>query len=269
MKTTVPDLPVVSEQYHYRFLHRIFFTGLDEGLQRTFVWHDRATDYYSNLVSISNSNRTAAPQALAQAEELLLSKNRRPCIYTTPHSLPSDLAQSLNEHRYQRAFTDAWMYFSGGAECKLPSGIGIREVQDQDELALFVEIFNRAYSGSDPNEPYGKAPPEWGETVFDSFKKTDPLNHVIYHLLFSGGEAVAVLISVTRDGLAGLYSIGTIPEKRGRGYGGLLTLKAVADLQSRGAHTIFLQTEQNSCNEKFYTKLGFNTRWLGQAWVKK
>ena len=50
-------------------------------------------------------------------------------------------------------------------------------------MALFVETFNRAYCGVDPREPYGQAPPEWGESLLASFGMLQPGREVRYYLL--------------------------------------------------------------------------------------
>ena len=52
-----------------------------------------------------------------------------------------------------------------------------------------------------------------------------------------------------------------------KGVGSALTINCVYDAFDKGVKFIFLQTEKGSYNEKYYNKLGFNTKFVGKGFV--
>ena len=56
-----------------------------------------------------------------------------------------------------------------------------------------------------------------------------------------------------------------IVQTHSQGHASSLTLHGVKQLLKQGAKEIFLQTEKDSYNEQFYTKLGFSTEWEATA----
>lgn len=258
-----------SEELHYRMLQDLFFTDLTETQNYTLVWHDSASDYYSNLAGKLAMLPEAAPQTLAEIKRYFAERRRQTTICLTPFSEPKGLQELLKRNGFEPVYHDAWMYFEGDpAEPQLPAGVSIKTISDVETMRVFVDTFNRAYSGADAREPYGKAPPEWGETLLKSFGAQRRGRQVDYYLLCRDSRPASVLLTSAIDNYAGIYSIGTIPEMRGQGLASVLTLYAVRRLMERGEKVIFLQTEERSYNQKLYSSLGFATRWVAEAWSR-
>lgn len=61
------------------------------------------------------------------------------------------------------------------------------------------------------------------------------------------------------DDIAGLYSIGVLPELQGTGAGKLLVQSFLEEAQKRGCLTVFLTTDrdENDAVNAFYSRLGF------------
>jgi ribosomal protein S18 acetylase RimI-like enzyme len=75
---------------------------------------------------------------------------------------------------------------------------------------------------------------------------------------WEGGRAVASAATVAAHGALGIYSVGTLPELRGRGYAEAVMRKAVAEARAQGAQgPLVLQSSPAGLN--LYRKLGFRT----------
>lgn len=247
-------------------LDGVFFTTVLETPAYTIATHEKAIDYYSNLAGNIRCQKDDLPTILNKLENYFADRNRPATIYVTPFTQPSSLNSQLKNRGFQPAYKDAWMYFSESPKLSPKTGAVIKTVNDRKQMRLFVDVFNQAYGGTDPREPYGQAPPEWGETLSAAFGLQKNARQVDFYMLYDNGEPASVLLTSRIDGFGGIYSIGTIPKMRGRGHAASLTLHAVQQLQAQGASTIFLQTEKDSYNEHFYTKLGFSTEWVAEVW---
>jgi GNAT superfamily N-acetyltransferase len=69
------------------------------------------------------------------------------------------------------------------------------------------------------------------------------------------GRAVATSIGMTTGDAVGVFNVGTLEEARGRGYGGALTVAAIADGVANGAKWSYLQS--SAAGFSVYRRLGF------------
>jgi ribosomal protein S18 acetylase RimI-like enzyme len=256
-----------SEAVTFRMLDGIFFTSVLETPAYTLATHKKAADYYSNLSGNIRCRPEDVDSTLDEIWQQFSNHKRSPTIYLTPFTQPGNLQSSLERRGLKPAYKDAWMYFrSCNKSSPTQPGVTIETVTTPETMRLFVDTFNHAYSGTDPREPYGQAPPEWGETLYASFGFQKPERQVDYFVLYDQGKPASVLLTTRLNNFGGIYSIGTSPKVRGKGHAASLTLHAVQHLLDQGANEIFLQTEKDSYNEKYYTKLGFTTEWVAEVW---
>jgi N-acetylglutamate synthase len=75
------------------------------------------------------------------------------------------------------------------------------------------------------------------------------------------GEAVSTALGFTEDDHVGVFNVGTLPNHRRKGYGAVLSSKAVADGFNAGAEWAYLQS--SAAGLGVYEQLGFHTveRW--------
>lgn len=71
----------------------------------------------------------------------------------------------------------------------------------------------------------------------------------------AGGRPVSTATVWIGDGGVGIFNVATPPEQRGRGYGGAVTTKAIADGFSTGADLAWLQA--SPLGESVYRAMGF------------
>ncbi|MCX6774529.1 MAG: GNAT family N-acetyltransferase [DPANN group archaeon] len=249
------------EKAHCRMQKGVFFSGSRKVAGATLLWSDKIIDSFWNYASFINAK--PPEDLIKEAVEFYKSKNRKPAFYLTPWTKPKNFESVLQSHGFKLAYKDAWQVYNG-KEITLPTNIDIREVKTKDDKRIFVEVFNKAFSGEDPNDPYGALPKEYGETVALTFGKKRWKNYLVY----SNGKPVATGgIAIDKD-CAGIYSIGTHPDFRKKGFGAAVVNFCTKKALENKCKYIFLQTVKDSSNERFYNKLGFETVFTGVCWNK-
>ena len=75
---------------------------------------------------------------------------------------------------------------------------------------------------------------------------------------FSGGEIVTCAATLVHAGVAGVYAVGTVPERQRRGYAEAVMRHALADTEARcGAHPTILQS--SAAGYRLYERMGYRT----------
>ena len=200
------------EKAHCKVQEKVFFTDSKKISGATLFWSDKITDSFWNYASFINAKQSE--ELIKEVVEFCKSKNRKPAFYLTPWTKPKDFEIVLQSHGFKQAYKDAWQVYAGKQELNMPSSLEFREVKTRKEMRIFVDTFNKAFSGA-PGDPYGALPKEYGETVDLTFGKKRWKNYLVY----SSGMPVATgSIAINKD-CAGVYSIGTHPDFRKKGFG--------------------------------------------------
>jgi ribosomal protein S18 acetylase RimI-like enzyme len=69
-------------------------------------------------------------------------------------------------------------------------------------------------------------------------------------------------------GVASIFSVGTVPEARGRGVGRTLVTDAVARAQAAGAELVYLIARADDSPKQMYRKLGFHAELGFDVWLR-
>jgi len=257
-----------AENLHYKFQTGCYFSGSKKIQGVLLLWNDKIKDPYWNFATRINTTEKLFAKLVKKIIDFYKMKNRQPEIYFTPFTKPKNLPQIIEEFNFKSKFKDAWMFYEKNKpKFIMPKNFLIKQVKTKEEMKIFINIFHQVYSGSTPEEPYGLLPKEYGKCLFDSIIKPQKNKTVIHYLgiLDKRGAGTATLIYSGNFGC--IYNIGTIPNHRKQGIGSALTLNAVVDSIENGAKIVFLQTEQGSFNEKYFTKLGFSTKFIGEGFT--
>jgi GNAT superfamily N-acetyltransferase len=83
-----------------------------------------------------------------------------------------------------------------------------------------------------------------------------------FYLLRYAGAPAAVSLTVTTEGICGVYEVATLPAYRGRGYASLLLDRIRVDAYARGDDRLTLQVWPDSIAERFYLKAGFRPSFV-------
>lgn len=124
-------------------------------------------------------------------------------------------------------------------------GLEIRVVADEESLRTWAHIFTLGYG----------MPPDWEGTIFDLWLQLGFDLPIRNYLGYLNGEPVSTSCLFLGGGAAGIYSVATLPEARGRGIGAALTVKPLLDAREMGFRIGVLQSSEMGFN--VYKRLGF------------
>lgn len=256
-----------AENLHYNFQIGCYFSDSKKIQGALLLWSEKIKDSYWNYATKINIDEKVLPKLVKQIIDFYKLKNRQPAIYFTPFTIPQDLPNLIKKFGFQPKYKDVWMFYEK-AEPKvvMPQKFVIKPVETKEEMKIFVDIFNQSYSGATPEEPYGALPKEYGECLFNSFTQQKD-KKIIHYFGLLDKKAIGIATLILSGNYGCIYNVGTIPSHRTKGIGSALTLNAVADSIKTDAKIVFLQTEQGSFNEKYFTNLGFSTKFIGEGFV--
>ena len=169
--------------------------------------------------------------------------------WTGPSTAPSDLGNRLE----QRGFMlEPALGMVGDIEyiSAQPSQaiIDIEPVRDAATLATWSRVLCNAFG----------APHTFGDVFADlagavGLEPSSPLRHFLGRV---NGEPVATCSVFLGAGVAGIYDVGTLPERRRRGIGAAITRAAIADAAASGYRMAILHS--STLGAAMYRALGFN-----------
>lgn len=257
-----------AEDKHYKFQMGCYFSDSKKIQGAVLLWSYRIKDSYWNFVTKIDIDKKSLSKLMKKIVAFYKTKNRKLVIYFTPFTKPQDLPLIIKKSGFKSKYKDAWMFYEKTMpRVVMPKNFIIKQVRTRQEMRLFVDVFNRAYSGTTPEEAYGALPKEYRECLFDSFIKLKKDKTVIHYLGILNKKPVGIATLIYSGNFGCIYNVGTIPNYRKKGIGSTLTLNAVADSMRNNAKIVFLQTEQKSYNEKYYTGLGFSTKFIGEGFI--
>jgi ribosomal protein S18 acetylase RimI-like enzyme len=246
--TSLPGSELVESEaisYHHAFPTNPMFKG---------VWRTRLTP-----VSVDETIE----------ETIAWFKARRaPYIFwwTSPDTTPSDLPRRLQEHglidmaEQQKELAPGIVQTGLGAPCMaavlsqmnraalttVPPDFTIRQVATEDDLTAFKRVFVESYQI-----------PEWaGQAWVDAtlqlgIGKTPWKMYVGY----LDGHPVATNMLFNGGGVASVYAVATIPDARGKGIGGAITLEPLLEAHEMGyRYAVLFSTEMGL---SVYERIGF------------
>lgn len=256
-----------AENEFYKFQMGCCFSGSKKVKGALFLW-SKIKDSYWNYATKINIDEKDSEKLINRIIGFYKTKNRQPAIYFTPFTKTKKLPEFIEKFGFKSKYKDAWMFYEGKEpKIEMPENFTIKLAKTIEEMKIFVDIFKKSYGGATPDEPYGALPKEYSECIFDSFSKPQIGKSTIHYLGILGDKPVGIATLIYSGEFGCIFNVGTDPNYRKKGMGRVLTLNAVADSIKNGARIIFLQTEQGSFNEKYYNKLGFSTKFIGEGFV--
>jgi len=158
---------------------------------------------------------------------------------------------------YHESVRETWMILPPDSLVKraVPEGLTVT-VLDKSEEDMFLSIYEEAFSS--PESIQNQKPDLDSAYLF--CLKTSFSSGAGAGCNWIGkmnGEPVCIATLLVHGEMAGLYNVGTRLKDQGRGYGWQITQHVIQNALSLGIRWIYLQTEQGSTVEKFYSRMGF------------
>jgi GNAT superfamily N-acetyltransferase len=166
----------------------------------------------------------------------------------TDDSEPRDLAHLLVAAGFRRAGTVVPMAVDLERMALEPgriAGVSVRRVESEAGHRDFCDVTDASFFSA-IGQPFRVL-----EMAVPARVIADRPRYVAY----VDGRAVAGSVLVCKDGLAGVYAVGTLPAWRRRGLGALMTVQALRDGRERGFTTGILHA--SAVGAPVYARLGF------------
>ena len=254
-----------SVDWNFSFQNGMYLDGKKQIQGANIYFSNYILDHYWNYAIDMDTNNNNVELIVNGIEETMLQMKRKPAFYITPWTNPKDkFINCLTLKGYKEQFQDAWMFYVGEGLVETKA-LSISLIDLKEDADIFCQIFGAVYGGSPTvNEPYGGLPPSYLEALRQSFsRKSVETYHFVGRL---NGQPVSIATLVYKDGWGAIYNVGTLPELRGKGLGSEVSLECINFWKKKNGQILFLQTEAGSGVEKFYTKLGFKTHYVGACW---
>lgn len=222
-------------------------------------------DFYWNYGYLSTGEDPSLQQ-LTVLREHASAHSLTPTSWSISPISPSSVTPS-----WELMSTESWMtrdLANAPAKAESDKGVEIQVLDQPDEE--MCKVFTQAYGEeSDDDAGYSGLPPAYTEAYMAQLPEWP--TRALHTKITYQGRCCAIASALLRDDIVGIYSVGTSPNARRRGFGSLATEAALEAAQtgSQGVvRTAVLQTEADSVVETMYAKMGFQRQFLGALRVE-
>lgn len=181
---------------------------------------------------------------------------RMPLILVTPAS--SYYGQEI---QMEKVMNDSFMFLENKdilQNFSVADDVQVELCTDDD---VFIKTWANAWS--DPNDVYGAA----SEVMINGMRRffeqpPTGFNHFAT-MAFKNGVPAGTVVSVYNKDFLLVIGLGTLSEYRKMGIGTALMKDIMERAEKLGIKAITLQTESGTYNERYYEKIGFETKFNG------
>lgn len=254
-------------------LHMDFITGIfvsDSIILENarYLFSRNLNETWVNCASGLEANQIDTESFTTKVIQFYQNKNRNPSVFLLKDTSSDGLISNLKLRGFKLDYSDSLMTYEGNDSFQSVKDFLIKKVENKTEMNQFIELFYQAHTGAN-DEVYGEADKEYRNCFMDSFlNPTDKVKREFY-IGFLNKQPVSYGVIFLNGDVAGLYAIGTIPERRKKGLARVLSITLVNRAKDLGAVEIFLLTETGSINEKIYAKMGFKSKFVYLGYSKK
>ncbi len=226
-----------------------------------------STEDKSHYWNYALVNEVLSPLQMSGVEQRMNQSQRPPAFYFENTDKLSDLAIALKQRGYKQAGEVSWMFYTSAPIDESKFGM-VKKVENTGDLEVYLQTFNLCYQKNDPTNPYGELG-EYLEAARQTWIKHHASSRVEYFLVYNGSSAVAVSALTNYQGIGYISNVGSLMSVRGQGYGKLATMYAVKQSLLQNNKTTFLLTEDGTNPNRFYTALGFETKFTARLMLKQ
>jgi ribosomal protein S18 acetylase RimI-like enzyme len=191
---------------------------------------------------------------------LLRAFDQPPAVRLTPLDRPPGIDARLAQRGLVESRRETSFVFRGAAAAaKVNRQIQVKRAEPED-ASVFASL------GAQVNAPKEK----WAKGFLLGAALANILEpaHAFY-LAHDDGEPAGGALTVSADGVTGIYSVATLRAHRRRGIGTALTVRAVTEAQAAGADIVCLECESGSDAMQLYASLGFEPAHEASLWTAR
>ena len=187
---------------------------------------------------------------LESAEKEFVKHNARPFVYSLSNN---KLKNAVTERNYLLYDFMHVLQFNN-SQLQVPESITVRHV-DTNNICDWIDVFCEAFQTEN-----------WRNEITRIV--TNALNKIQFYLAYYNAKPVGCVALFEKNGLLGLYSLGTLSKYRGRGIGTALIVKA-AEIAREKKLALYLQTFRADGFLDFYAKRGFTEVYVKEIYAKR
>ena len=253
-------------QIQYDLLNGLYFNEKAIGDGFEILKSNIISDNFWNIAIINKEDIFNGQTALINIEQQFNLINRQPCIYIPRMISRHDkYKKCLEDNGYRINDTDAYMMFQNSTT-NIEVTENIIKVTTDEQFNDFMKVMESAYGGEPTKEdPYaGSITQEYYEAIKESLT-----NNKFNHFILYKDEIPAVVATLSyQNGHGTINNVGTKKEFQNLGLGRQLMQHLINKFDELGGKMLFLVTEYDSKNEKWYSKQGFKTVFINEQYVK-
>lgn len=247
---------------HFKLQKGMFFSEKDTFNSFEIFKSNVIEDFFWNYACVESNS--ISQDLIAGIETVFEKLNRTPCIYLVGEQLSEKNLELLQKQSYEETMVESWMVFNNDLSFEI--NYPVVRITDKKGFEDFKTVFVKAYGGEKtPEQPYGELPDTYIQCLENSFNHFDNFYHFV---IYDNDLPISIATLCYKDGIGGIYSVGTDPMYRGKGLGSTITRACIRKWKELGGNLLMLQTETGSKVELLYSKLGFNKVFVGKGFVK-
>jgi ribosomal protein S18 acetylase RimI-like enzyme len=212
-------------------------------------WHSPLPHPWFNGVLSSGPPEENDEAFIEETIQYFRDKNVREFTWwTEPYLQASDWAPVLSNYGFGFADDVPGMAVELQAldrSMQTAAGLTIRVVADEESLRAWTHVFVLGYG----------LPSDWTASVYDVSRRLGLELPLRNYIGYWNGIPVSTSCLFLGAGVAGVYSVSTLPEARGKGVGAAMTLKPLEDARQMGYDIGILQASRMGFN--LYKRIGF------------
>lgn len=143
------------------------------------------------------------------------------------------------------------------------TGIDVRIAQNKGDIYAFTDVQARGFLGT----PEGYQ--EWAPFLHRANEKNLKSENQTFYVGYEQEKPVGIVLALKTAGIAGLYSLATLPGARKKGVGATILKKAITDAFAKGCTEATLQVTKGDHLQSFFEKLGFREEFATTLLSKK
>lgn len=224
--------------------------------------NDDIHQYWNNALL----ERNITQDELRAIETQLQKYNRTPAVYFENTPEFEQTVQLLLQENYKKISEDSWMFYEH-SYLDTSSFKNIKQVENEQELQIYIETLNACYKKDDPTNPYGELG-SYLTAAKDDWLKIGTTGKLQYFIAYQENTPVAVATLTTSEKIGYISNVGSLTTVRGKGFGKAITLYCVYQSIQKGNTSHCLATEEGTNPNQFYKNLGFQTKFTALCYSK-
>lgn len=223
-----------------------------------FINEKMADDPLLNHVTEIDCESNEATAVLNKAASRFRRKRISQCFYITPLTSPSDFGETLESNGFKVWDQLDVMEYSGLTKDLEIENVIVRRI-GMESMKIWIRIFASSFGISLSQVQ------EYSLRSRNLFPRSD----IDFYLAYIRGKAVGCATLYSKNGIGGIYFLGTLKEFREKGVSSAILKTISQRSKERNNNSLILQVLKKDDLDRFYKKNGFKKSYSKQIYYLK